>query len=82
MILRGIDPHPLEGDGEGDLEARESNPVVMLAEGEDLSEKCLLTLNPRATAISSKILGCSAATLGLCHVNSIIFGLDTTISGR
>jgi hypothetical protein len=82
MILRGIAPHPLGGDGEGDLEARESDPAAMLADGEDLPEECMLPPNPRATAISLKILDCFAASLGLCHMYSMMFGLDITISGR
>ena len=65
-----------------DLEARERDPGVRFADGEDLSEEYMLAPNPRATAISLKILDCFAASLGLCHMYSMMFGLDITISGR
>jgi hypothetical protein len=52
MELRGIAPHPLGGDGDGDLEARVRDPGVRFADNGDLPEEYMLAPNPRATAIS------------------------------
>ena len=74
MVLIFTAPHPLIGDGEGDLDVLGKRPSAV---GGNRGGGP----NPSAAAREHKSLVCSDSSLGLCHVYSMICGIEMKISG-